>query len=58
MVKNPTAKQWALRNPFWAPDPKDTESADYELRRHLLPTVTLQPSGIFAVMRAQVAGCH
>ncbi len=29
-----------------------------ELRRHLLPGVTLQPSGIFAVMRAQAAGCH
>lgn len=29
-----------------------------ELRRHLLPSVMLQPSGIFAVMRAQVAGCH
>ncbi len=96
-VKDPTTNRWALRNPFWAPDPKDKSSADYalqtlvkrgvvllgcalatrgmagilaskskdnpdamfdELRRHLLPTVTLQPSGIFAVMRAQVAGCH
>ena len=96
-VKDPTTNQWAVRNPFWAPDPKDKSSADYaietlvkrgvvllgcalatrgfagilalrtkdkpdamfdELRRHLLPTATLQPSGIFAVMRAQVAGCH
>ena len=29
-----------------------------ELRRHLVPGVQLQPSGIFAVMRAQEAGCH
>lgn len=29
-----------------------------ELRRHLIPGLTLQPSGIFAVMRAQAAGCH
>lgn len=96
-VKDPTTKQWALRNPFWAPDPKDKESADYaletlvkrgvivlgcamatrgfagilasrtkdkpdamfdELRRHLIPTAVLQPSGIFAVMRAQASGCH
>lgn len=96
-VKDPTTGNWALRNPFWAPDPKDKSSGDYaletlvkrgvillgcalaargfagilasrtkdkpdamfdELRRHLLPTVTLQPSGVFAVMRAQVAGCH
>jgi intracellular sulfur oxidation DsrE/DsrF family protein len=29
-----------------------------ELRRHLIPGLALQPSGIFAVMRAQAAGCH
>ncbi|MGA9836201.1 MAG: hypothetical protein WBQ26_02675 [Gemmatimonadaceae bacterium] len=29
-----------------------------ELRRHLIPGVQLAPSGIFAVMRAQDAGCH
>ncbi len=29
-----------------------------ELRRHLIPGVQLAPSGIFAVMRAQEAGCH
>ena len=29
-----------------------------ELRRHLIPGLTLQPSGIFAVMRAQASGCH
>ena len=29
-----------------------------ELRRHLIPGLTLQPSGIFAVMRAQESGCH
>ncbi|MGH7669736.1 MAG: hypothetical protein ACRENQ_09610 [Gemmatimonadaceae bacterium] len=29
-----------------------------ELRRHLIPGLLLQPSGIFAVMRAQAAGCH
>jgi hypothetical protein len=96
-VKDPATGAWAVRNPFWAADPKDPADADYalesqvkrgvvvlacalatrgmagilasqtkdssdamfdELRRHLLPTVTLQPSGIFAVMRAQAAGCH
>ncbi|MDE3128755.1 MAG: hypothetical protein KGL38_12155, partial [Gemmatimonadota bacterium] len=96
-VKDPTTGKWALRNPFWAPDPKDKSSADYaletlvkrgvivlgcalatrgfagilasrtknkpdamfdELRRHLIPTAILQPSGIFAVMRAQASGCH
>jgi hypothetical protein len=96
-VKDPTTNKWALRNPFWAPDPKDTSSTAYaletlvkrglivlgcalatrgfagilasrtkdkpdavfdELRRHLIPTAILQPSGIFAVMRAQVSGCH
>ncbi len=29
-----------------------------ELRRHLVPGVQLQPSGIFAAIRAQEAGCH
>lgn len=29
-----------------------------ELRRHLVPGLELAPSGIFAVMRAQDAGCH
>lgn len=29
-----------------------------ELRRHLVPGTQLAPSGIFAVMRAQEAGCH
>lgn len=29
-----------------------------ELRRHLIPGAVLQPSGIYAVMRAQEAGCH
>jgi hypothetical protein len=29
-----------------------------ELRRHLIPGLQLQPSGIFAVIRAQEAGCH
>ena len=37
----------------------DTSAAMFdELRRHLIPGVQLQPSGIFAVMRAQEAGCH
>jgi intracellular sulfur oxidation DsrE/DsrF family protein len=26
--------------------------------KHLLPGVTLQPSGVFAVLRAQEAGCQ
>ena len=29
-----------------------------ELRRHLIPGLQLQPSGIFAVLRAQDAGCR
>jgi hypothetical protein len=29
-----------------------------EARQHLLPGVILQPSGIFALARAQEAGCH
>ena len=37
----------------------DKSSAMFdELRRHLIPGLTLQPSGIFAVMRAQASGCH
>jgi len=38
---------------------KDSANAVFdELRRHLIRGLQLQPSGIFAVMRAQEAGCH
>jgi hypothetical protein len=35
-----------------------TDAVFDDLRRHLLPGAQLQPSGIFAVMRAEEAGCH
>jgi hypothetical protein len=34
------------------------EDADKLARQHLLPGVTLQPSGIFAVLSAQETGCN
>ena len=34
------------------------EEADKTARKYLLPGVILQPSGVFAVLRAQEAGCH
>lgn len=34
------------------------EQAEAAAKEHLLPGVILQPSGIFAVLRAQEAGCH
>ncbi len=34
------------------------EEATKVAKTHLLPGVTLQPSGFFAVARAQEAGCH
>ena len=36
----------------------DDEKARDMALRHVLPGVTLQPSGVFAVLRAQEAGCH
>lgn len=38
-------------------DKLTSEQAEAEARKHLLPGVILQPSGIFAVLRAQQAGC-
>lgn len=35
----------------------DVEEARAEVRENLVPTVSLQPNGIFAVLRAQEAGC-
>jgi hypothetical protein len=36
----------------------DQAAADAQARAHLIPGVILQPNGIFAVLRAQEAGCH
>jgi hypothetical protein len=38
-------------------DELDSEQAEEQARKHLLPGVILQPTGIFAALRAQQAGC-
>ena len=43
---------------FAAADKLSHEDADKRAREHLLPGVILQPSGIFAVLTAQEAGCN
>lgn len=36
----------------------DAKTVQDEVRAHIIPGITLVPSGIFGVMRAQEAGCH
>lgn len=43
---------------FHEADKLTREQAEAKAKEHLLPGVILQPSGIFAVLRAQEAGCH
>lgn len=42
---------------FRQADKLSREEAEKKAREHLLPGVILQPSGVFAVLRAQQAGC-
>jgi hypothetical protein len=43
---------------FREEDKLEHKEADARAREHLLPGVIIQPNGIFAVVRAQEAGCH
>jgi hypothetical protein len=43
---------------FQAADKLDHAAAVQRAKEHLLPGVVLQPSGVFAALRAQEAGCH
>jgi hypothetical protein len=43
---------------FREADKLSPTDADRVAREHLIPGVILQPSGFFAVLRAQQAGCH
>lgn len=39
-------------------DKLTSQESEAQARKHLLPGVILQPSGVFAVLRAQEAGCQ
>jgi hypothetical protein len=43
---------------FMKEDKLDNAAARQRAIEHLVPGVILQPSGVFAVLRAQEAGCH
>jgi len=43
---------------FMKEDKLDGAAAKQRATEHLIPGVILQPSGVFAVLRAQEAGCH
>jgi hypothetical protein len=43
---------------FMEADKLDHAAAEQRAKEHLIPGIVLQPSGVFAALRAQEAGCH